>query len=131
MAKEAPHRVLILLGRLYKCRARTDARTADNNFETALLLDSNNPLSTMAPPVFEKSTVTKGIKEDDIDIDWLALLPYEKKKNEHERNPSLFKMPDAPIPSSSLPRLRPHPPSLISLMVARLSAFECIFQLSE
>jgi hypothetical protein len=34
----------------------------------------------MAPPVFEKSTLTKAIKDDDNAIDFLALLREEKKE---------------------------------------------------
>jgi hypothetical protein len=46
---------------------------------------SNNPLSTMAPPVFEKITLTKGVKEDDIAINLLALLTRRKETSTKAR----------------------------------------------
>jgi alkylated DNA repair protein alkB family protein 6 len=72
------------------------------------MIHSNNPHLTMAPPVFEKITLTKAINEDNNAIDFLALLREEKKRARELRKQKKSEPTSAAaIPSSSC--LIPHP----------------------
>jgi hypothetical protein len=66
----------------------------------------------MAPPVFEKNTLTKAIKDDDTAIDFLVLLREEMKgaRALRKQNKS-SSTPNTPVPSSSTP---PDAPSISS-----------------